>query len=179
MKHIILCADDYSQTLAISQGILELLQKKRLSATACMTNSPHWITHAAWLNPFINKADIGLHFNLSEGKPLTKALGLTHQGQFISLPKLLLKSQLRRLNQQSIIAELNAQLDQFIFAMGKLPDFLDGHQHIHHLPTIRDAVLSVYKQRFKSKNTYIRAIYQDKTIVSLLRSPYSFKKIII
>lgn len=158
MKHITLCADDYSQNPAISQGILKLLQEKRLSATTCMTNSPYWAVHGTWLKPFLGQADIGLHLNFTEGKPLTRALSLAQNGQFIPLAQLMIRASLRKLNSQAIIDELKAQLDAFVAIMGQLPDFVDGHQHIHHLPVIRDGLLKVYQDRLQAKAAYLRSV---------------------
>ena len=73
MKHIILCADDYGQNFAISQAIVDLFEKKRLSATSCMVTSPDWPRYSSLLIPFRDHVDVGLHFNLSEGFPLSDA----------------------------------------------------------------------------------------------------------
>jgi predicted glycoside hydrolase/deacetylase ChbG (UPF0249 family) len=35
------------------------------------------------------------------------------------------------------------QVRAFLAAFGRLPDFIDGHQHIHLFPQVRDAVLTV------------------------------------
>lgn len=32
--------------------------------------------------------------------------------------------------------------------MGQLPDFVDGHQHVHQLPVIRDQLIAVMDQRY-------------------------------
>src|SRR5690349_9878789 len=85
-KTVILCADDYGQNAAISQAIIELIKKNRLSATSCMVTSPDWLTQAKQLNSFNNQLDIGLHFNLTEGNFLS-----TQQPLF-SLPELMIKS---------------------------------------------------------------------------------------
>jgi len=152
MKHIILCADDYGQTAAISQAIIELLAKKRLSATSCMTNTPYWLAQAAWLRPFIGSADLGLHFNLTHSLPLTSAV------QRMPLKSVLLKAYLRRLQQKNIETELHAQMDQFVAGTGQLPDFIDGHQHIHQFPVIRDAIINVYQSRLNKQQNYIRSV---------------------
>jgi len=171
MKKITLCADDYGQNEAISQAIIVLLEKNRLSATSCMTTASDWPVHAKWLQPFTKQADIGLHFNLTEGKSL-------------SLSKLLLKAYCRSLNTSAIEAELHAQLDAFREAMGRMPDFIDGHQHIHQLPIIRNALLNVYEERLRTTKCYVRCVHAPKVhdikrwIIQLLGAS-SFKKMII
>jgi predicted glycoside hydrolase/deacetylase ChbG (UPF0249 family) len=153
MKRIILCADDYGQNTAISQAIIELMGQNCLSATSCMTTSPHWLAHANWLQPLKDKVDIGLHFNLTEGRLLS------NNGQIMSLSQLMVKSHLRQLNQEKIEGELNLQLDQFIAGIGREPAFIDGHQHVHQFPVIRNALLKVYQQRLQKTGCYIRSVF--------------------
>lgn len=141
-KRIVLCADDYGQAPAISQGILSLVKDGRLSAVSCLVTTPYWREHASWLQVYGANIDIGLHFNLTEGK--------------MPLWKLMSKSLLRRLNTRQLEDELNAQIDQFIGEIGRQPDFIDGHQHVHQFPQIRDALMRIYTQRFKEKKPYIR-----------------------
>lgn len=155
-KKIILCADDYGQNDAISDAIVKLIAKQRLSATSCMTTSEYWSENAKKLLPYVDQIDIGLHFNLTDTT---------------SLPKLILAAYLRRLNQKTIEQEFNRQLDNFVAAMSRLPDFIDGHQHVHQLPIIRDAILNVYRQRLRQGNVYIRCIN--------LKNKFSAKKLII
>jgi hypothetical protein len=163
MKSITLCADDYGQNTAISQAIITLLREKRLSAVSCMTSMPQWLEHAAWLTPFKAQADIGLHFNLTQGKPLSSAFIAAYGETFPSLPTLLRKCYLRQLNKNAVLAELLAQLEQFVVGTGHLPDFIDGHQHIHQLPVIRRLLIDVYRSHLKKHHSYIRCTYHAKS----------------
>ncbi len=178
MKSIILCADDYGQNTAISQAIIGLLREKRLSATSCMTTIPLWQEQAEWLFSFKNQADIGLHFNLTEGKPLSSTFKAVYGDVFPSLPHLLMKSYLRQLDTSAILSELHAQIDQFAAGIGRLPDFIDGHQHIHQFPVIRDIFLSVYKARLRQHNTYVRCVYDADAWFSVNQKGYS-KRLLI
>lgn len=157
-KRIVLCADDYGQALAISQGIIELIKKGRLSATSCMANMPLWSELGHLLLPFREQVDLGLHFNLTEGVPLSSEYIQQHGESFQPLPRLLYSAFMRRLSPSAIEAECHAQLDSFQAVMGFLPDYLDGHHHIHQLPVIRDAVLRVYQQRLQSQHAYVRLV---------------------
>jgi predicted glycoside hydrolase/deacetylase ChbG (UPF0249 family) len=157
-KRIVLCADDYGQAPAVSDGILALLAAGRLSATSCLVNQPDWPASAAKLIPFDATASLGLHLNLTDGKPLS-ALYQQQVGQaFMSLSQLLVRSLLSMLNPKAITAEIHAQLDAFETAMGFLPRFIDGHQHIHHLPVIRRALLDVYQARMPGGGIKLRAV---------------------
>lgn len=185
MKSIVLCADDYGQNNAISQAIIELFQKNSLSATSCMVNSYYWQAHAKLLAPFKDKVALGLHFNLTEGKPVTKTAGF----EFIPLPQLIFKAMIRKLDKAAIETELLAQLDRFVAEVGREPDFIDGHQHVHQLPIVRDALFSVYDMRLKKSNCYIRCVNDPnalrkvsfnntyvKTLLIQLCGSFGFKK---
>ncbi len=178
MKKIILCADDYGQDLAISEGIVALVAKKCLSATSCMTTATYWPTAAKLLQPFQADIDIGLHFNLTEGAPLAVMPMLTSDGHFPSLTTLLAKSLTRQLNVAEIVAELHRQIDRFAEYMGKLPDFIDGHQHIHQFPVIRDALMMVYAQRFANHKPYVRCV-DEAGFASLVQGLAKCKRLVI
>jgi predicted glycoside hydrolase/deacetylase ChbG (UPF0249 family) len=157
-KSIVLCADDYGQVPAISQGIISLIKQSRLSAASCMVNASWWSEHAVWLAPYQGKINIGLHFNLTEGMALSSEYQQAYGAAFMPLSRLLWKAALRKLDRKIIEAECHAQIDRFEHALGFLPVFLDGHQHIHQFPVIREAVINVYRQRLEARNTYIRLV---------------------
>lgn len=169
MKSFILCADDYGHSDGVSQGIIELIKQGRLSATSCMTTAPLWAKHARLLKAHDGEVQVGLHFNLTEGKPLTKPKSMIQRGEFLSLKDVLIKAHLRSINKDEVINELNAQLDGFKEHFGRLPDYIDGHQHVHHLPVIRKALVEVVNDRFSSDDVYIR----------LARNFYSIKSWVI
>lgn len=175
-KRIVLCADDFGQAPAISQAIVGLIGQRRLTATSCMVTSPNWLEHAQWLAPLKPLADMGLHFNLTEGKPLSPQYIDTYGDTFSSLATVMRQSIFRQLEVKVIEAELEMQLKLFKSGMGFLPDFIDGHQHVHQFPVIRDALLSVYRRYFPDKKTYIRLAKPSIKINHLLRDS---KKIII
>jgi predicted glycoside hydrolase/deacetylase ChbG (UPF0249 family) len=178
-KRIVLCADDYGQAPSISYGILDLIQAGRLTATSCIVNMPHWEHHAKWLMPFAESIDIGLHFNLTEGEPLSSEYRERYGANFMPLPRLLRKAWMQQLNQSILLAECLAQIDYFKATIGSLPNHLDGHQHVHQFPMIRDAMVEAYQLRMrreKRKQAYIRALDPRIRFLNLVKDP---KKIII
>ncbi len=178
IKNIILCADDYAQNPAISQGIINLIAENRLSAISCLVNSPYWLEHANWLKPFIGQIDIGLHFNLTLGSPLGNMPQLASAGSFPALLQILIRSYLFKIRENEVYAELNRQINQFEKALGKPPDFIDGHQHIQCLPIIRRAILTCYDKRLKTNSVWIRNI-RVQNIQQLLSNPAAIKKSIL
>jgi len=82
----------------------------------------------------------GLHFNLTEGVPLSAELR-RHWPRFPSLPRLILAAHLRQLPQAALAQEWRTQWQVFAQATGAAPQFVDGHQHVHHLPLVRQLLV--------------------------------------
>ena len=142
---LILCADDYAQTKAIDQAIIQMIQLKRLSAASCMTLSPRWKSAAKLITPAIRKqAAIGLH------------LDFTHFGNAYSHLELILLSHARLLNKKLIRDSIKQQLDRFEDALNTQPDYIDGHQHVHQLPQIREALLEILSERYGQQLPWLR-----------------------
>ena len=78
----VLCADDFGLADGVSQGIVELAEAGRLSATGAMTNMPGWRRAAPDLKPLRGRIGIGLHLNLTAGSPLGAMPQLAPSGTF-------------------------------------------------------------------------------------------------
>ncbi|HVE44906.1 MAG TPA: ChbG/HpnK family deacetylase [Gammaproteobacteria bacterium] len=160
-KHIVLCADDYGQAEAVSEGILALLKRQRLSATSCIVNTAYWSTAAQALSAVKGQCDVGLHLNFTEGEALSAAWRRRQGALFPTLPLLLAKGLTGRLALSDALAECHAQLDAFVERWGTLPDFIDGHHHVHQFPVIREALVQTYAERFHAQGAYIRLVDQS------------------
>lgn len=146
-KGIIICADDYAQNAMINAGILSLLKEKRINAASCLVNSSLWDEAANELEPFKASSFFGLHLNFTDGQPLS-SMWRKHEGEaFEGLAHLLKRIYLRRLRFDVVKAEISAQLNVFAQMMHCYPDFIDGHQHIHQFPIIRDALFALYTEQ--------------------------------
>lgn len=172
MKNIILCADDFSQNAAISQGIIQLIEHQRINATSCMTNSALWSTISHTLHALHSQTFIGLHFNLTEGTPISPQWKSQYGEQFFSLPELIRKSYVTGINPTVLRAELQAQWDAFRDGMNQEdPDFIDGHQHIHQLPSVANILIDFCKAQ-RHWNGFVRQTYNGfKDWVSLQAFP--------
>jgi predicted glycoside hydrolase/deacetylase ChbG (UPF0249 family) len=135
-----LCADDFGLAPGISIGIARLAQAHRISAVSCITNSTHWANEAPLLLHVGPKVELGLHFNLTEGRPLSAALAKVWP-TLPALRSLVVLAHLGRLPRAALRVELEQQAKAFVTALGRAPDFIDGHQHVHHLPIVRGIVL--------------------------------------
>jgi chitin disaccharide deacetylase len=151
MKTITLCADDFAYNADVTDGILGLIKRQRLSATSCMTNRPDWVNAAKKLLLYKDKIALGLHINLTEGTTLSGQTQLIKTNQ-----RWIIDTFLRRANKNDIKKELRCQLDAFVKGIGTLPDFIDGHQHIHHLPIIRDALIELINDNYPQEKPHVR-----------------------
>lgn len=113
----------------------------RLTAVSCLSGSAAWAESARMLVGLPRRVLRGLHFNLTLRRPLSMDLR-RHWPEFPGLPALLLQAGLHTLPLQAIAVEWRAQWDAFVERTGRLPDFIDGHQHVHHLPGVRELILS-------------------------------------
>ena len=139
-RPLLLCADDFGLSRGVNEAIADLVRHGRLSAFSCLSNGQAWAQDAALARSLRPQAQAGLHFNLTEGAPLSPALARICP-QLPALPRLIADAHLRRLPLAAIAAELAAQWQAVADALGAAPDFIDGHQHVHHLPGVRQLVL--------------------------------------
>jgi hypothetical protein len=151
-RRIRLCADDYGISAGVNSAIRDLIVRGRLNATSVMVAAPSFARaearSLAILNSGAPRAAIGLHVTLTAPfRPLSKGFRPLLDGAFPPLPALMRSALLRRLSGEPIAAEIEAQLAAFAAAFGRAPDFIDGHQHVHLLPQLREEVLAAAKRR--------------------------------
>jgi predicted glycoside hydrolase/deacetylase ChbG (UPF0249 family) len=139
-----ICADDFGLSEGVSKGIIQLVREQRLTAVSVLSGGQSWGHHAQILaseaavrSRFV---EVGLHFNLTEGRPLSAELA-RHWPTMPALTRLISSAHLRALPVEALRAEWLAQWRAFCDAFGRVPDFIDGHQHVHHLPQVRQMIL--------------------------------------
>ena len=147
-RRIWLCADDYGISPGVNAAIRELIERGRLNATSVMTAAPHLDAKEAMaldrLNAGNKRAALGLHVTLTAPfQPLSKNFTPLVNGHFLQLNSMMRAAVTRRLNRERLVSEITAQVQAFVAAFSRPPDFIDGHQHIHLFPQVRDAVLKV------------------------------------
>jgi predicted glycoside hydrolase/deacetylase ChbG (UPF0249 family) len=153
---IILCADDYAMTEGISRAIGELAAAQRLSAASVLVTSAHWPATAPRLSVHRRHLSVGLHLNLPLGAPLGPMARLAAEGEFPGLPSLAAKALLGLLDREEVKAEIGRQLDRFEQGIRAPPDHIDGHQHVHVLSGVRQALLEVVQRRYPTHPPLIR-----------------------
>lgn len=157
-RPIVLCADDYGLAPGVDEGILELLAAGRLSATSCMTSLSRWPAAAERLRPWLDRIDVGLHLTLTDQEPAGPAPHLAPAGRLPSLGTLA-RALLSDPGARAEAAEqLARQLEAFERALGRPPDFIDGHQHVHAFPFVRSAVVEAAQRIGRTRPVYLRSL---------------------
>ncbi len=147
-RRVALCADDYGYNAAVDEAILGLIDQKRLGGTSCMVEAPRFAAAAPALRERERGLDIGLHFNLTESFPGAPRVG--------SLPAVIAASWLHALSAGEVTQRLRRQLGRFENIFKRVPNYIDGHQHVHQFPVIRDALLHELSTRYGSRRLLIR-----------------------
>jgi predicted glycoside hydrolase/deacetylase ChbG (UPF0249 family) len=145
LRRIWLCADDYGIAPGVSGAIRDLIARGRINATSVMVLSPHFDAgEAAALDEIATerRAAIGLHVTLTGPfAPMSKGYTPLRDGRFPALKETMRLAVMRCLQPEKLTNEIDEQLRAFRDAFGRAPDFVDGHQHVHLLPQVRDAFL--------------------------------------
>jgi chitin disaccharide deacetylase len=150
LRRLRLCADDYGISPAVNRAIRDLVARGRLNATSVMVGTPSFAKAEAdaLAEVAAGRAAIGLHFTLTAPfRPLSAFRPAAADRSFLSLRQMLARGLSRTLDGRAAAIEAEHQIEAFRGAFGRLPDFIDGHQHVHLLPQIGDALLAVMKAR--------------------------------
>ncbi len=151
-----LVADDYAMSPSVSRGIREALAAERLSGTGAMTNMPNWREAARALEADGLAAKAGVHLNLTCGPSATRMAALAPSGTLPPFRPVWKGGLTRSLPQKELVAEIKAQLDLFCDVLGRLPAFVDGHQHVQGLPQVRDTLLEELAKRGWQGKVWLR-----------------------
>jgi predicted glycoside hydrolase/deacetylase ChbG (UPF0249 family) len=96
------------------------------------------------LNAGTKRAALGLHLTLTAPfEPVSESFTPKRGGRFLPMKSMQLAAIARRLNRDALKIEIAAQVHAFVGAFGHLPDYIDGHQHVHLFPQVREALLEV------------------------------------
>ncbi len=149
-RTLTLCADDFGQSTEINQGILALLSLNRLAAVSVMSQGPAWAVGAPALKAHHQTADIGLHLNLTHR--------FDRDTYVRPLAAWLVSTPLAWVDRQAVRTSFRQQIDLFVKHMGRLPDYLDGHQHVHAFAVIREMLVEVIAEYWQAQaKPWVRA----------------------
>lgn len=146
---IAICIDDFGRHPGVNAAALELAAMGRVQAISCQTGAPEWARGAAALARLSARdVDLGLHLDFTEypraasnRRPLAQLLALGAAGL---------------LDRRRLRAEIDAQLDAFEQALGRAPAHIDGHQHVHQFPGVREVLIEALRDRYPHHAPWLR-----------------------
>jgi predicted glycoside hydrolase/deacetylase ChbG (UPF0249 family) len=140
---VIVHADDFGETVEITEGICVAIAAGVVTSTSVMVTMPGSAEALRRAPHLAQQASFGLHLNLCEGRPLTRGASLTEpSGEFLRKRKLAASALAGRLSLRELEAEVAAQIGVLRDA-GIRVSHLDGHKHLHQLPIVCAAVANV------------------------------------
>jgi chitin disaccharide deacetylase len=140
MRNVIINADDYAMDEGVDAAILKLASLGSISAASAMVLSPRWEA-AARATHDAAPLSWGLHLDLTS--PFASGI-FASQG----LTSLMFRALSGSLDPAAVRRDADRQLSLFEAGRKAAPDFIDGHQHVHQLPVIRDVLLEELHDRY-------------------------------
>lgn len=144
MRLLIVNADDFGLNDATTDGIVDSHVAGSVTSTTLMVNAPG-TERASALARGHPALGVGLHFNLTWGRPVSDPLQvpslLDASGAFVSRNRLARRILLGRVPSSQIAIELESQMIR-LRDLGVDPSHIDSHQHVHGFGPVFDAVAS-------------------------------------
>jgi hopanoid biosynthesis associated protein HpnK len=139
MKRLIVNADDFGLTAGINQAIINAHSGGLVSSASLLANSEAFASAVA-LSHQAPRLGVGVHLNLTEGKPIAPASSIPSlvngEGAFARKPASLWRAMTSgRVSAVHIEIELRAQIEK-VLAAGIAATHLDSHKHVHALPAL-------------------------------------------
>jgi predicted glycoside hydrolase/deacetylase ChbG (UPF0249 family) len=147
---LIVNADDYGLTPAVSRGILRAHRQGIVTSTSVLTLAPGFREAGAWLAQ-VPSLGIGVHLAaVGEDPPLLPS------GEVRSLvdpagrlpadwKRFLIRAVTGRIRPAELERELAAQIER-VLELGVPVTHLDTHQHLHLWPSVREAVIRLARR---------------------------------
>ena len=142
-SQVIVNADDFGLNAHTNAVILHAFQAGLISSATAMANMPAFTGACVLAQQPALRGRIGLHFNLTYGRPLSQAIlaeprFCAANGEFdLGIKRSALR--LTRRERDAVEQELQAQWQQCL-DNGLVPSHLDSHQHVHNIWPIGEVV---------------------------------------
>jgi predicted glycoside hydrolase/deacetylase ChbG (UPF0249 family) len=144
---LIVNADDLGLERSITQAILEAHDRGIVTSASLMTNMPG-AADAAQRARSRPRLGIGVHLNLSEGRPISAApiaSLVDERGTFLGKRLLGERFQRGEVALEDVEQELRAQVARAV-ALGIRPTHLDGHHGIHRVGRVQEIVVRLARE---------------------------------
>ena len=131
-RYVVVNADDFGMSPAVNHGIVQAFEKGLISSATVMVNMPAFEEACELVHQHNWQRSIGLHLNLTSGKPLTAGMVGCHrfcdpEGHWRPRRKVIWTTRKEAL---ALKAEIRAQV-LACEQRGIVPTHLDSHHHMH------------------------------------------------
>src|ERR1700761_6590687 len=134
LSTLIINADDFGYSSIVNRAILSSMEEGLVTSTSMMANMPGFDHAVGLVHVHVKLAGrVGVHLNLTEGRPLSKPILDCRQfcnesGEFAyqRTPLFFLSKRVR----DAVYLELKAQVER-LRDVGIEPTHVDSHHHIH------------------------------------------------
>jgi chitin disaccharide deacetylase len=181
-KDLIINADDLGKNKLVNDGIVFCLNNQLVNSTSLLVNEPSFEEAVGYIQSYGFKK-VGLHVNLSEGRPLQNCVPeflLNEDGQWDSSKlwtPMLLKKEVSSLVEREIMTQFEKMVDSVF-----LPTHINSHHHVHANPFLFRIFLKVAKRskvklriaQSYNENNYLKYCYRMMINNILIRSNLAF-----
>jgi predicted glycoside hydrolase/deacetylase ChbG (UPF0249 family) len=141
-RNIVINADDVGMHPAIDEGVLRLMERGIVTSASVMAlGQPDRQLLAAMRG---QGGALGLHLDFTSGMAQRRYGGRATVGSTILAAWSGTLTIGSGASARSVEAAVREQLLRFVELTGARPDFLDGHEHVHQFPVIREALLRTW-----------------------------------
>ena len=149
MNRIYITVDDCGLSRSVNSAVTDLAANGCISATGLLVWRQASEEAAVSLrSPDCRRLQVGLHLDLGS---LTGPEGTDGR-----LASLIAACYSGRLRPQVAKALVSAQLQRFEDLMDRAPAFIDGHQHVHQLPVVRQVLVQEIMRRYGPRPPWLR-----------------------
>jgi hopanoid biosynthesis associated protein HpnK len=139
MKKLIVTADDFGLTRRVNEAI-EIAHRDGVVTTASLMVNGSGFDSAVEIAQERPHLDLGLHLNLTEGKPVTpfskiSTLATPHGFIYTHPSRLAAALILPRVRIADLEQEIRAQIEKAMLARLQI-SHIDGHKHVHAIPAV-------------------------------------------
>ncbi len=148
MPRVTINGDDFGMNDSCTKAILRALREGLITDTTMMANGSFFVEAVQMAKEFGMTDRIGVHFNLTEGRPLTDGItnaplfvkdGVFHRA-FLHRPR-----ELNEAERKAVFAELYAQAER-IRGAGIAITHVDSHHYLHTYQTLAPIFAEVCRQ---------------------------------
>lgn len=141
-KYLIVNADDFGLSPKVNDAIIQAHRYGIVTSATLMANMPGF-QHAVGLARQHKSLGVGLHVNLSSGKPLSPV----HSVPSLVGPKGIFSNRRAEWREEDIEREMRRQFERLVSA-GIRPSHLDSHHHIHlEVPSVYASMNRLAKEK--------------------------------